>query len=171
MKFTKLLPVAISISLTAAAYILIAEYFQVSALWLPFITWALYFIVGGKPSSLPKEIAGTTGGMIFGYLTLLAVVPIASIVGKTLSMPVAVFFAALFILLLELVDLFSMTPAYFFSYTSYFAYFFGGFGGKEATSLNIIPVFWILLMVGLGLGFFTSELRKRILGMQGIQEN
>jgi len=64
-----------------------------------------------------------------------------------------------------------MTPAYFFSYTSYFAYFFGGFGGKEATSLNIIPVFWILLMVGLGLGFFTSELRKRILGMQGIQEN
>ena len=171
MKFIQLLPIAIAIALTAAIYVLAAQYFQVNALWLPFISWALYFIVGGKPSFLPKEIAGLTGGMLFGYLTLLVVTPMASIIGGTLSMPVAVFFAAFFILLLELIDLFDMIPAYFFSYTSYFAYFFGGFGGEEATSIGIMPAFWILLMAGLGLGFFTAELRKRILGMQGIQEN
>ncbi|MDP2873811.1 MAG: DUF1097 domain-containing protein, partial [bacterium] len=171
MKFVQLLPVATAIALTAAIYVLTAQYFQVNALWLPFISWALYFIVGGKPSFLPKEIAGLTGGMLFGYLTLLAVVPIASLVGEALSMPIAVFLAAFSILLLELIDLFDMIPAHFFSYTSYFAYFFGGFGGEGATSLSIIPEFWILLMVGLGLGFFTAELRKKILGMQGVQEN
>ena len=171
MKFVQLLPVAIAIASTAAIYVLVAQYFQVNALWLPFISWALYFIVGGKPSFLPKEIAGLTGGMLFGYLTLFAVVPIAGLVGETLSLPITVFLAAFFILMLELIDLFDMIPAYFFSYTSYFAYFFGGFGGEEATSFSIIPMFWILLMVGLGLGFFTAELRKKILDVRGIQEN
>jgi hypothetical protein len=163
MRFIRLVPIAITTALTAAVYVLIAQYFQVNALWLPFISWALYFIAGGKPSELPKEIAGLTNGMIFGYLTLIAVAPISNLTGQTLAMPVTVFFAALFILLLEPIKLFSMIPAYFLSYTSYFAYYFGGFGGEKATSLNIMPMFWILLMVGLGLGFFTAEIRKKIL--------
>lgn len=166
MKFSQLFPVAFAIALIASIYVLAAQYFQISAVWLPFISWALYFIVGGKPSYLSKEILCLTGGMIFAFVTLVMVGPISGLVGKIFAMPVTVFIAAFLILILELFKPLDMIPAYFFSYTSFFAYYYGGFGGEGATPLGIMPLYWTLLMVGLGLGYFTSEIRNKILRMK-----
>ena len=170
MKLTQLFPSACAIAFTSALYIFVAQYFQVSAIWLPYISWASYFLVGGKPSVLPKMIAGFTGGMLAGYVTIVAVSPVSGFVGSSFALPFVVFCLTLFILLLELVKPIDMIPVYFFSYASFFAYFFGGFGGGDATPLSVLPLFWVLLMVGFGLGFLTAQLRKKILHMQGIQK-
>lgn len=170
MKFTHLFPSACAIAFTSALYIFVAQYFQVSAIWLPYISWASYFLVGGKPSVLPKMIAGFSGGMFAGYMTLLMVGPVSSVIGTSFAWSFVVFCLTLFILLLELVKPIDMIPVYFFSYASFFAYFFGGFGGGNATPLSVLPTFWVLLMVGLGLGFLTAQLRRKILRIQGIQK-
>ncbi len=104
-----------------------------------------------------------SGGMFFVYLTILMVGPVSSVIGTSFALPFVVFCLTLFILLLELVKPIDMIPVYFFSYASFFAYFFGGFGGGDATPVSILPVFWVLLMVGLGLGFLTTQLRRNIL--------
>lgn len=168
MKFSKFLPVALTIALFAAIYVGVAQYLKVSALWVPFISWPLYFVTGAKLARLHKQIIGLTGGILFGYLTLVAVVPFTQIFGGTLGLPLIVFFVALSIVLLELTDWFELAPAYFFSYAGYFAYVFGGFGGPAATYLTAMAPYWILLMVGLGLAVVTAFLRKTILEKEGI---
>lgn len=168
MTFKQFFPVALMVAVVAALYVLVVQYLKVSAIWVPFISWPLYFIAGTKPSRLPKEILGLTGGIIFGFLTLVVVSPLASVFGSTLGLPVTVFLVALTIVLLELTNWLELAPAYFFAYAGYFAYFFGKFGGPDATMLSVIFPFWALLMVGLGLGYLTGALRKKILEGQGI---
>jgi len=166
MTLKKFLPVALMVAGCAAIYVIVAQYFKVSALWLPFIGWPLYFLAGAKPSRLHKEIIGITGGIFFGYITLL-VLPVVSGLG-TLALPIIVFFIAFIIVLLELTDWFEMAPAYFFAYASYFAYQFGGFGGPSSTiASNMFPV-WGLIMVGLGLGYISALLKVKILESEGL---
>jgi len=168
MTVKKFIPVALMIAVVAALYVLVVQYLKVSAIWVPFISWPMYFLAGAKPSRLHKQIIGLTGGMIFGYLTLLVVVPFSQLFGATLGLPLTVFFVALIIVLLELTDWFELAPAYFFAFAGYFAYLFGGFGGPEATYTSVMIPYWVLLMVGLGLGYFTAFLRKKILESQGV---
>jgi len=168
MTFKRFYPVALMIALVAAIYVLAADALKVSALWVPFISWPLYFIAGAKPSRLHKEIIGLTGGTLAGYVTLLAVTPITAIVGATLGLPVTVFFVAFIIVILELTDWFELAPAYFFAFAGYFAYLFGSFGGQGATSLSVILPFWLLLMVGLALGYLTAFMRTKILEKGGL---
>lgn len=168
MTIKQFLPVVLMIAIVAALYVLVAQYFKVSALWVPFISWPLYFIAGAKPSRLHKEVIGLTGGMIFGYLTLVVAVPFTNLFGSVLGLPLTVFLAAFIIVLLELTDWFELAPAYFFAFAGYFAYVFGGFGGPGATYVSAMFPYWVLLMVGLGLGYFTALLRKKILEKEGI---
>lgn len=170
MKLSQLFPSVLAIALVSALYIFIVQYFQISALWLPYIGWSVYCIAGGKPSLLPKMIAGFAGGMFVGVLTVLSIGPATGFIGSTLALPLVVFFMVLFILLMELIKPIDMIPAYFFAYSSYFAYFYGKFGGEKATSVGILPEFFVLLMIGLGLGFLTAEIRRKIMHMQGIAQ-
>ena len=168
MTFKAFLPVALMIGVVAAIYILVVQYLKVNAIWVPFISWPLYFIAGAKPSRLHKQIIGLTGGMIFGFLTLVVVAPMTNIFGATLGLPLTVFLVASIIVLLELTNWFELAPAYFFAFAGYFAYLFGGFGGPGATNVSVMPLFWVLLMVGLGLGYITAFTRRKILEKQGI---
>ncbi len=168
MTLKKFFPVAVVIAVVAALYIVVAQYLKVNAVWVPFISWPLYFIAGAKPTRLHKEIIGLTGGMIFGYLTVLVLTPMMGWVGAFWALPIIVLFAAFIIVLLELTDWFELAPAYFFAYAGYFAFLFGGFGGATATPLSAMIPFWILLMVGLALGYLTAYLRKMILEKQGL---
>jgi len=163
MTFKKFIPVAIMIGVVAALYVLVAQYLKVSALWVPFISWPLYFIAGSKPSRLHKEVLGLTGGILFGYLTLVVVVPFSSYFGSTLGLPLTVLIVAFLIVLFELTDWFELAPAYFFAYAAYFAFVFGGFGGPGASNASSMVPVWVLLMVGLVLGYLTAGLRKKIL--------
>jgi len=168
MKFSKFFPVALMVAVIAALYILVAQYLKVSAIWVPFISWPLYFIAGSKPSRLHKEILGLTGGILFGYVTLLVATPFSQFFGATLGLPLTVLLVAFSIVTLELTNWFELAPAYFFAYAGYFAYVFGGFGGPAATPAKSMIPFWILLMVGLGLGYISAFLRKKILEKKGI---
>lgn len=170
MKLTQLFPSALVGAFISASYVLIAQYFQVTAIWLPFVSWVSYSLVGGRPSFLPKMIVGYFGGMCAGYLTFLLVGPVSSLVGMFYAWPLVIFFLVFLISLLEVVKPIDMIPIYFLSYASFFAYFFGGFGGKNATPATILPIFWSLVMLGLGMGYFTTELRKYILRIQGIRK-
>lgn len=169
MTFSKFFPVALMVALSAAVYVIAAQYLKVTALWVPFISWPLYFVVGSKFSRIHKQIIALTGGILFGYLTLLAVGPISNIVGSNLGLPVTVFFVAFIIVMLELTDLFELAPAYFFSYAGYFAYLFGGFAGQGVSNAAAMVPYWILLMVGLGLAVITAFLRTNILNMFGVR--
>ncbi len=161
-------PVALMVAVVAALYVLFAQQLKVSALWVPFISWPLYFIAGAKPSRLHKEVIGLTGGILFGFLTLKVVVPFTEIFGSLLALPLTVFLAAFLIVILELTDWFELAPAYFFAYAGYFAYVFGGFAGAKTSYAAAMVPFWILLMVGLGLGYLTASLRKMILEKEGV---
>ncbi|MDO8436446.1 MAG: DUF1097 domain-containing protein [bacterium] len=168
MTIKKFLPVALMIAVVAALYVVVVQYLKISALWVPFISWPLYFIAGAKPSRLHKEIIALTGGIIFGYLTLVIVVPFTKLFGGTLGLPLTVFIVAFSIVMLELTDWFELAPAYFFSYAGYFAYVFGGFGGQGATYTSAMFPYWVLLMAGLALGYLTAVFRKKILEKEGV---
>lgn len=167
MTIKKFIPVALMISLVAALYVIGANWLKVSALWAPFISWPLYFIAGAKPSRLHKEVIGLSGGVLAGYLVLLAVGPVSGAIGATLGLPLIVFLVAFIIVMLELTDWFELAPAYFFAFAGYFAYFFGNFAGN-ATAFQAMFPFWGLLMAGLALGYLTALLRKKILEKEGV---
>lgn len=162
MNYKRLIPVALVIALISGLYILIAQYFQISALWLPYISWASYFMIGGKTAILPKLIAGFFIGMLIGLFTVLCINPISVLVGTQLALPLIVFVMVFIILLFELVESIDLIPAYFLAYTSYFAYYYGGFGGAKATPFGILPLFFCLLMIGLILGVISVKVRKKI---------
>src|SRR4030042_271153 len=104
MTTKKFIPVAVMIAVVAALFMLIGTKLGVTSTWVPFISWPLYFIAGAKPSRLHKEIFGLTGGMLAGYVTLLILGPITSVVGATLGLPVTILFVAFVIVMLELTD-------------------------------------------------------------------
>lgn len=134
-------------------------------LWVPFISWALFFIAGAKYSRLHKLIIGLTGGTIYAVVLIWLLPTFNGIFGDSLGLPVLVFLAGTTIVLLEVTDWFELAPAYFFSFASFFAFWFGKFGGSTGTTdliLSPIANFWILLMVGLGLGVATYFLREKI---------
>lgn len=176
MTFTKFLPVALMVAIIAALYVFVANWLMATyewtwiALWVPFISWPLYFLVGAKPvSRIGKEVIGLTGGVFFGWLTLAVLVPFANVFGSSLALPAIVFCVAFIILVLELTDWFELAPAYFFAYAAYFAYYFGGVGGfyPDKAAQAMWPV-WVLLMVGLILGFLTATWRKKLLEKAGL---
>lgn len=171
MTAKKFLPVALMVAVVAALYVLIGSYLQFSALWAPFISWPLYFIAGAKPSRLHKEIIGLAGGVLLGFLTIYVSGYLAQIFGSVLGLPLTVLVVAFIIVMLELTDWFELAPAYFFAFAGYFAYVFGGFAGK-ITSISgyayaMIP-FFLLLLLGLGLGYVTAAWRKKILEKEGV---
>lgn len=169
MTFKKFFPVSLMVAAFAAVYILVGQKLEI-ALWVPFISWPLYFIAGAKPSRLHKEIFALAGGIIFGFLTIFISGVLTPSLG-TLALPATVFIVAFLIVTLELTDWFELAPAYFFAFAGYFAYVFGGFAGVMTIptdyAMAMVP-FFLLLLLGLGLGYITALLRKKILEKQGL---
>ncbi|OGG76393.1 hypothetical protein A2950_00300 [Candidatus Kaiserbacteria bacterium RIFCSPLOWO2_01_FULL_55_19] len=175
MNFAKFFPVALIVGILAAISVLGWQYFSDASrypwlqIWPVFITWGLYFVAGAKIGRLHKEILGITGGILFGYLTLLiAFAPsVQSALGGTWSLPVTVFVIATIIVLLELTDWFEFAPVYFIAYAGYFAYVFGKFSGGAGNATEMF-YFWVPMMVGLAFGVVTAVLRKRLLEAEGV---
>ncbi|HEY4525169.1 MAG TPA: DUF1097 domain-containing protein [Candidatus Paceibacterota bacterium] len=170
--FAKFLPVALMIGASAGLVVylsatLSSSYPWAGAVWLIFISWALYFMAGAKASRMHKYALGLTGGIVAGWLTLAALSYVSSVVGSTWGLPVTVFFIATAIVLLELTDWFELAPAYFFSYAAYFAFVFGGFGGDVSNGTQAISV-WAMLMAGLVVGWLTSTIRTAIFNVEQV---
>ena len=174
MTFKQFLPVPVMIGVTAGLWMVVVGQWKISAFplipWVPFITWALYFMAGAKRSRLMKEAIGVTGGILAAVAVLLAFQGLSGVVGQGWwVLPLVVFFAAFTIVALEWTNWFELAPAYFFTFAGYFAFLFGGFMGPKMTLSNILW-FWVLSLIGLGIGLLTSELRKWILSAQGVPE-
>jgi len=175
MSFTKFLPVALLVGVLAAISVLGWQYFSDASrypwlqIWPVFITWGLYFVAGAKIGRLHKEILGITGGILFGYLTLVvAFAPsVQSVLGGIWSLPATVFVVATIIVLLELTDWFEFAPVYFIAYAGYFAYVFGKFSGGAGNVTDMF-YFWVPMMVGLVFAVVTAMLRTRLLEAEGL---
>src|SRR3989344_1042647 len=107
--FAKFFPAALMIAVVAALAVyasgaLGATYPWAGAVWLIFISWALYFMAGAKASRMHKYALGLTGGIVAGWLTLAALSYVSSVVGSTWGLPVTVFFIATAFVRLELTD-------------------------------------------------------------------
>lgn len=156
----------------AAGWVLVGQYYNL-ALWVPFISWPMYFVYDPDATKLrriPKEIVGLLGGIVFGYVTLWLAPQIGNFSGATWALPITVFLVAFTIVTLELTDTFELAPAYFFSYAGYFAYVFGGFAGPFSLDVAwraIIP-YGTLILIGLAIGLVTAYLRRVILQGEGL---
>src|SRR3989338_529591 len=170
--FGNYLPVALFVGVVAALVVyassaLGASYPWAGAVWLVFISWALYFMAGAKTSRIHKYILGLTGGVVFGWLVIAALPYFTGVFGGTWGLPATVFVAATLIVLLELTDWFELAPAYFFAFAGYFAFLFGNFAG-DASPLMAGVYAWILLMAGIGVGLLTASLRQLILSSERV---
>ena len=91
--FAQFLPVALMIGVTAAFVVylsstLSANYPWAGAVWLVFISWALYFMAGAKVSRIHKYAIGLTGGIVAGWLTLAVLSWFTALFGPTLGLPI-----------------------------------------------------------------------------------
>ncbi|OHA65811.1 MAG: hypothetical protein A3D64_01155 [Candidatus Wildermuthbacteria bacterium RIFCSPHIGHO2_02_FULL_49_9] len=162
MSVSKFLPVAAAVGVLAAIWVVVGSAYGL-VLWVPFLSWALFFGAGaGKFSRVPKEIIGLTGGTVVAAVLVALLPAVTSAVGGTWALPLLVFCAAFLIVMLELTDWFELAPAYFYSFAGFFAYLFGGFAGTEMT-VPMIVNFWILLVIGTGFGIATGLIRSFIL--------
>ncbi len=157
-------PVCLMVAFIASLWMIISAKTGIIA-WVPFISWALYFIAGSRISRLGKEVIALTGGVVIGYIVLLLIPKFIVLFGSTFGVPVIVFIAAFIIVILELTNWFELAPAYFFGFATYFAAFFAA---PAATPIMMLWPVWFPLMIGLLLGVITAELRKRILLVQGV---
>lgn len=156
----------------AAAWVVVGQQYSL-ALWVPFISWPMYFVYDPDATRLrriPKEIVGLLGGIVFGYVTLWLAPNIGTYAGATWALPLTVFLVAFTIVMLELTNLFELAPAYFFSYAGYFAYVFGGFAGAYSldTAFTAMFPYGALILVGLLIGLTTAYLRRMILQGEGV---
>lgn len=178
--FKKFLPVALMIGILAGATVyfcnMIAssdpKFYFFGAVWVPFITWALYFIGGAKISRAHKYLIGVVMGILYGWATIVVGNWLNVQIGPSLGYPITVFFVATSIVMLELTDWFELAPAYFFGYASFFAFVFGGFANStikfNPTDFTLVIYHAILSILGLLLGFVSYTLRVFILNKEGV---
>ncbi|MBI2038766.1 MAG: DUF1097 domain-containing protein [Candidatus Niyogibacteria bacterium] len=139
----------------------------IAAPWVLFISWGGWFSIGAKNKRLLKYIAALTGGVVFGWLTLIVNTYLTGILGSVWGLPTTVFLAATCIVLLELTNLFELAFVYFLSYASYFAYVFGGFSGTDNILTNAVYV-WALLMVGVAFALVNVYLKNKLFNIERV---
>lgn len=172
--FRQWFPVALMVGILAGFSVLISFQLQPSlgvwfgAPWAIFITWGAWFSIGAKTHRLKKFVASITGGVVFGWLTLVIAPIFSQIFGSTFGLPLTVVVVATTIVLLELTDLFEIAFVYFFVYAGYFAYFFGGFAGKDADALQAAVYYWILSLLGVVFGLITVVLKDKIFSVERV---
>ena len=171
--FGKFLPVAVMIGVAAALVVYLSVnvfasmYPWAGAVWVIFISWALYFMAGAKVSRIPKYVLGLVGGVVFGLVTLMLMSNVFAPMVGAYALPVTVFFVATAIVLLELTNLFELAPAYFFGYATYFAYVFNPNLASTSNAMDVVYVS-VLLLVGVLVGYITATLRAKILDMERV---
>ncbi len=175
--FGQWLPVALMIGVLAGLTVLLTTKISqmnglgfIGAVWVIFISWALWFAMGARFDRLAKGVLSTVGGVIFGWLTLVALVnvftPLLGAAAGTWALPLTVFCVATIIVLLELTNLFEVGFAYFFGFAGYFAYVFG-FAGETSQLMAAVQVS-ILLVIGFGIGILSSTLKNKILDAEAV---
>jgi Protein of unknown function (DUF1097) len=175
--FGQWLPVALMIGALAGLTVMITTAVSqmegfgfIGAVWVIFISWALWFAMGARFDRLAKGVFSTIGGVVFGWLTLVAMVnvftPLLGDAAGVWALPLTVFCVATTIVLLELTDLFEVGFAYFFSFAGYFAYVFG-FAGETSQLMAAVHVS-ILLVIGFALGIVSSTLKNKILDAEAV---
>jgi len=177
--FGQWLPVALMIGALAAVSVLLTAVLSgmpglgfMGAVWVLFISWALWFAMGARYDRLLKGVLSTIGGVVFGYLTLVinttVFTPLLGDAAGMFALPLTVFFVATTIVLLELTDKFEVGFAYFFAFAGYFAYLFGGFAPADTSNLMAAVYMSILLLVGFGFAIISSFLKEKILNVEHV---
>jgi len=175
--FGQWLPVAMMVGVLAGASVLLTSLVSqmnglgfIGAVWVLFVSWALWFAMGARFDRLTKGVLSTIGGVVFGWLTLIVNVsvftPLFGDAAGTWALPATVFCAATTIVLLELTDHLEVGFAYFFGYATYFAYVFG-FAGETSLAMSVVHVS-VLLVIGFAFGIASSTIKNKILDAENV---
>ena len=174
---SKWIPIATMVGILAGGTVLVGNMLSSSLswmgplIWVPFISWALYFMAGGMASRLHKYALALIGGVIFGWLTIILGNMLVPVVGGLFAYPIVVFCVAFTIVMLELTDWFELAPAYFFGYAGYFAAAFGfskALGFEKPEDLTLVGYHIALTLLGLFLGWLTVTIKVQLLNMMGV---
>ncbi|KKS38215.1 MAG: hypothetical protein A3G49_02125 [Candidatus Sungbacteria bacterium RIFCSPLOWO2_12_FULL_41_11] len=187
-KFLQYLPVAAHIGLWVFIWLWAGLTWGL-VLWIPFISWSMWYIIGPtfslRKKRFNKNLIGAVGGTVYAIVFIL-LIPVASKLFGFYGIPVLGFFAGLTIVLLELTNLFEYAMSYFFTFGSYFAFAFAGkaFGavgdygivfagtvGPLEGYMKDVVYFLFLVFVGFLLGFITDIARDKILKMEGLADD
>lgn len=168
--FLKFLPVTINMGIWVFIWLWIGLQYNL-VLWIPFISWAMWYMVGPalslRKKRFHKNLIGALGGTFYAA-AFIALIPVFSTIFGNFAIPVLGFLAGMTIVLLELTDWFEYAVAYFFTFAGYFAYAFGGFG--PAGWVQGIAYYLALILAGFALGFITDSLRFYLLRAQGLTD-
>lgn len=170
--FLKFLPVTINVGIWAFLWLWIGLRFELP-LWVPFVGWALWYSIGPtlalRTKRFPKNLIAAAGGTVYAVVFILLIPVFTSIFGG-FAIPVLGFLAGMSIVLLELTKWFEWAVGYFFVFAGYFAFAFAGetFGATGEFARDI-PYYFILILVGFGLGFITDTVRFKILRAEGLR--
>lgn len=167
----KFLPVTIHVGVWVFLWLWVGLTYSL-ILWLPFISWATWYAIGPtwelRKKRALKNVVGAFGGTIVAIVFIMLIPFFTSIFGD-FAIPVLGFLAGMFIVLLELTDLFEWALGYFYAFASYFAFAFAGaaFGATESHVTNFM-IFFGHLLVGFVLGAITDIVRVKILKAEGL---
>ncbi len=177
-RFINWLPIALMVGVLAGGTVLIGNVLAGKGfswvgtlIWVPFISWALYFMAGGRLQRAHKYVIAMVGGVVYGWLTIIIGNWLVGIIGGLWAYPIVVFLVATSIVLLELTDWFELAPAYFFGYAGYFATAFGfsaalGFETPQDITLAVYHI--VLTVAGLVLGWITIAIKGRMLDAMNV---
>ena len=185
--FKKYMPVAIHVGVWVFIWLWVGLRFGM-VLWIPFISWSMWYIIGPswsiRKKRFYKNLIGAIGGTVYAVAFIL-LIPVAANLFGSFAIPMLGYFAGLTILLLELTDWFEYAMSYFFTFGSYFAFAFAGgaygavgdygivFAGSWGSAAGYIQdfaYFMALILVGFFLWYFTDIVRYKILAHEGLTD-
>ncbi len=185
--FLKFLPVTINVGIFAFLWLWIGLTYALP-LWIPFIGWSLWYVIGPtlrvRKQRFSANCIGALGGIVYAVAFILLVPWFLPMFGS-FTIPVLGFLAGMTIVLLELTRRFEVATSYFFTFAGYFAFAFAGtaFGATAdygtIFSGNYGPMFAYfrdalffaaLILVGFGIGLVTDTMRFWILYIQGLKD-
>lgn len=168
--FLKFLPVTLNVGIWVFIWLWVGLAYNL-VLWIPFISWAMWYMVGPtwsvRKKRFHKNIIGALGGTLYAAV-FIALIPAFSSVFGSFAIPVLGFLAGMTIVLLELTNWFEYATAYFFTFAGYFAFAFGGFA--SGAIFQDILYFLALILAGFLLGFITDTIRVYILKAEGLTD-
>lgn len=182
--FLKFLPVTINVGIWAFVWLWVGLQYGL-VLWIPFISWSMWYIIGPtwtlRKKRFPKNLIGAISGTIYAIAFIL-LIPAATEIFGPYGIPALGFLAGMTIVLLELTNWFEYAMSYFFTFGGYFAYAFGGSFGAAGDYASIfqgsigalfgytqdVVYFLALILAGFLLGFITDFFRYHILKAEGL---
>lgn len=160
------MPLALSVGLFAG----LLTYFAIATnaslhiiIWISFVAWAVYFVAGADKKAIWKSFVPLSAGSLWGLVCITAT-QVTTHSFSILVMSLTVGLAAMVMVLMMKIPLFTLTPAQFIGFAVYFGALFGNAAGKDLAPWLVALYVIISLGVGVIVGFISVQIPALIPG-------